>query len=208
MYRFVPLLVLTVVCVVVAYRLDKERLVIFWLLWSGLIHLLMEVSYGVFAELVTTPTQTTFTEYMLQKTSILSWFDLRWWASIYEQYAQYDGRYALQDDVNRYICYSELVMGPLCFLLVALIVRESKYRHPVQVMLCTMQIYGTLLYFLMPIVDGTWGTVMTTNLFDLIVYVIILNGIWIVVPSLLLVQSARYFGQSTSHPAIETQDHE
>src|SRR5262245_61941325 len=104
MITLVPTLLLTVGAGVVAVRLRRERLVTFWLLWSGLIHLLLEGSYGIFHELVKTRSTTTFTQFLLSRASIFSWFDPRWWANFYVQYARYDARYIEQDPLVIFIC--------------------------------------------------------------------------------------------------------
>jgi cholestenol delta-isomerase len=191
MPSFVPLLLLTVGAAVLAWRLRRERLVTFWLLWSGLIHLVMEASYGLFHDVVTTASTTTFNEFMAKPASIGSWFDPRWWANIYSQYARYDARYVEHDPVILFICYSELVLGPLCFLLVYLIHRESRLRHPVQILLCTAQIYGTALYLLAPVIQGSWDRVMTHDTGELFQFVIGTNAMWIVIPGIMLTQSLR-----------------
>ena len=190
MYVFVPLLLLTVLCGVLAYVSKKERLIIFWLLWSGIIHILLETSYSVFHEVVKVQRETTFMEYMLSPVdSIGVWFDLKWWASIYEQYARYDARYMLHDPSVVFFGYIEIPMGIGCFLLIYLIYKNSSYRHPVQLILCAAQCFGTIMYFTEPLVSGTWSTVMTANTFELIVYVFMLNGLWITIPILMMRQS-------------------
>lgn len=151
----------------------------------------MEGSYGLFPNEVKTRAATTFTERMFETSSVLSWFDPRWWATLYEQYARYDARYALHDPLVIFFCHTELLLGPVCFLLVYLIVKSHPLRHPVQLMLCTAQFYGTVLYFFSPLIYGTWSKVMTPDSFELIVFVLILNGLWLAVPAAMMVQSTR-----------------
>src|SRR5579859_6265143 len=92
-----PMLLLTLGAAALAWKLKRERLVTFWLLWSGLIHIVMEASYGTFHEVVTTKSTVTFTQFLFSHVGIASWFDPRWWASVYTQYARYDARYMEQD---------------------------------------------------------------------------------------------------------------
>ena len=77
MVALVPMLLLTVGAAAVAVRLKRERLVTFWLLWSGLIHIVMEASFGTFHEVVTTRATTTFTQFLFSHVSPASWFDPR-----------------------------------------------------------------------------------------------------------------------------------
>jgi cholestenol Delta-isomerase len=191
MVALVPMLLLTVAAGVLAWRLRKERLLTFWLLWSGLIHIVMEASYGAFSEIVKTKSAITFSEFLFTPAPFTSWFDPRWWASVYTQYARYDARYAEQDPLVVFICYTEFLLGPMCFLLVWLIQKGSAYRHRLQLVLCTAQFYGTVLYFLMPLVQGSWSRVMTHDPLELWVFVILLNGLWMIVPGGMVYQSFR-----------------
>lgn len=74
--------------------------------------------------------------------------------------------------------------GPLSFLLASFIVTDSPFRHPLQIIISTGQLYGDVLYY------GTCA-------FDFLVYgveysrpenyyfygyFVLLNGFWIVIP--------------------------
>jgi hypothetical protein len=191
MVALTPMLLLSVAAGVLAWRLRRERLITYWLLWSGLVHIVMEASYGTFHRVVTTKSTITFTEFLFTRVPISSWVDPRWWASVYTQYARYDARYMEQDPIVIFICYTEFLLGPLCFLLVYLIQKGSPYRHRVQLALCTAQFYGTVLYFFAPMMQGTWSRVMTHDSFELWVFVIALNGLWMIVPGSMIYQSLR-----------------
>ncbi len=191
MIALTPILLLIAASAALAIYLRRERLITFWLLFSGLIHLVIEASYGLFPHMVQTRATTTFTEFLLSHAPITSWIDPRWWASAYTQFARYDARYAEHDPLVIFFCYTELILGPLCFLLVWLIHRGSAYRHRVQLVLCTAQLYGCVLYFVAPVMQGTWGSVMTNDPFELWVYIIGLNALWIIVPAVMIFQSLR-----------------
>ncbi len=196
-----PALLITIACGVLAWRAKRERLVIFWLLWSGFfIHLVMEASYGRHPEVVTAKATTTFSQYLFSHASIGDWFDSRFWAKAYGQYARYDARYLTAEPTVVYICYSEIVLGPLCLLVAWLIQRGHSLRHPLQLVLCTAQFYGTVLYFTAPVVAGTWSQVMTRDPFELWVFVILLNGIWMIVPGLMIWQSVRALRRTMQSP--------
>eukprot|EP01113_Clastostelium_recurvatum_P009374 TRINITY_DN1450_c0_g1_i1.p1 TRINITY_DN1450_c0_g1~~TRINITY_DN1450_c0_g1_i1.p1 ORF type:complete len:235 (-),score=65.83 TRINITY_DN1450_c0_g1_i1:51-692(-) len=185
----VPLVVLFVLCIILAAFARREKALIFWLLFSGIVHLLLEGSYGFFHREVTAPATVTFMERFTQDVPMERALDFHWWASLYSQYAKYDGRYSISDPMVVFFCFTELVEGVLCFLLIALILNNSKYRHPVQIVCCTAQAFGTVFYFITPILYNTWDTVMTKDPFELWVYVIILNGLWMVVPGAMIIQS-------------------
>lgn len=188
MLNFIPWVALTVACALVARRVLRERLVVFWLLWSGVVHVAMEASYGLFPEVVRARATTTFGEFMLSG-SDWSWFDPRWWSATYGQYARYDGRYAEHDPIIVFICYTEILLGPACFLLAWMIQRRHRLRHPVQLVLCTCQIYGTVLYFAQPLFAGNWAETITDDPFELLVFVVVLNGLWIGAPLAMIAQS-------------------
>lgn len=184
-----PLVVLTLIAAVLSAFAKREKLVIFWLLFSGVVHILLEGSYGLHHTEVRTKATTTFMDKMLEDVSPEKFVDTHWWASLYGQYARYDGRYAVSDPMVIFFCWTELVEGILCFALIGLVLSGSKYRHPMQIMCSTAQFYGTIIYFIAPIIYGNWDQVMTADKFELWVYVIALNGLWMVVPGLLIIQS-------------------
>jgi hypothetical protein len=190
-FTFVPLLLATAFCAWFARRVPRERLITFWLLWSGFIHICMELSYGFFSEMVTHGSEVSFGQFMLQPAGMFSFLDPHWWSGLYAQYARYDGRYVTHDPVILLVTQAELVMGPGCFLLVWMIAKQNRWRHAVQPVLCTLQAYGTYVYFFEPVYRGTWNSVMTSNSFDLFTFVIALNGLWIAVPALMIWQSSR-----------------
>lgn len=191
MITLTPLLILFAVCVAIAMRFKRERAVVLWLLVSGFIHILWEVNYGFFYRQITEQSTITFSEWLLLPASLGDWFDPRWWVGVYEQYARYDARYVLHDPTVIFICYAEILMGPACFILVWLIKKGSRFRHPFQLILCSVQIFGTFLYFFYPMVAGTWSEVMTHDPFEQAVYIWIVNGLWIAIPSILIAQSIR-----------------
>ncbi len=191
MISLIPMLLLTAASAGLAFRLRRERLISFWLLWSGLIHLFMEASYGAFSQVVQTRATTTFTEFLLSPAPLTAIVDPRWWASVYTQYARYDGRYAEHDPLVIFICYTEFILGPLCFFLVWLIQKGSPFRHRVQLVLCTAQFYGTVLYFVAPMLQGTWSRVMSHDPFEVADFVVGLNGLWMLIQGIMIVQSLR-----------------
>lgn len=197
MIALTPALLITIGCAVLGHRARHERLATFWLLWSGFfIHLVMELSYGRHPEVVTARATTTFTEFALSPASLGDWFDARFWARVYGQYARYDARYVGAEPTVVFICFTEAVLGPLCLLVAWLIQTGSALRHPLQLLLCTAQFYGTVLYFTHPIVSGTWSSVMTHDPFELWVFVLLLNGIWMVIPGLMIAQSVGVLGRA------------
>ena len=198
MITLTPMLILVAICIAIAMRFKQERAIVLWLLISGFIHVLCEVNYGFFYPLVAEQSAITFSEFLLVPASLGEWFDPRWWVGFYEQYARYDARYSLHGPTVILLCYAEILMGPACFFLVWLIKKGSRFRHPCQLVLCSLQIFGTFIYFFHPMVAGTWSEVMTQDPFEQIVYIWILNGLWIAIPSILVAQSVRAMAQNSA----------
>eukprot|EP01133_Synstelium_polycarpum_P015257 gene15257-18063_t len=198
MFTFVPLAALTGICLLLSLTVKKEKAIIFWLLWSGIIHILLEGSYGFFAHEVTTVSPVSFMEKMFEEVSIESAIDPHWYAALYSQYAKYDGRYAIADPMVVFFCFLELVQGASCFILALFVVLESRYRHALQIFLCSLQALGTVFYFITPYIYGKWDELITSDPFELWVYVVGLNGLWLLVPLLMIAQSFISIGRSTS----------
>lgn len=90
----------------------------------------------------------TFTEKMLEEVPLESAWDTHFYAALYKQYAQYDLRYAVSDPLVIFFCWTELVEGILCFVLIYAVLARVSWRHPLQIVCSTAQFYGTILYFL------------------------------------------------------------
>jgi len=54
-------------------------------------------------------------------------------------------------------------------------------------------------YSFAPVYCADRATTMTSDPFELTVYVLLLNGLWIVVPALLILQSSRAVARAMSH---------
>jgi cholestenol Delta-isomerase len=205
MLSFIPLVVLNVLAVIFALFSKREKVVIYWLLFSGVVHILLEGSYLRHHEEIRIRATSTFSEKMMEDVHWEKALQTQWWGSLYSQYAKYDGRYAVSDPLVVFFCWTELVEGVFCFVLAYFIQTNSPYRHPFQLLISTAQFYGTILYFLGPVIYNNWNTVMTSDPFDLYVYVVFLNGLWMLVPGLLIIQSfkaiANTLGQKRGPPS-------
>ncbi|QSZ28788.1 hypothetical protein DSL72_003293 [Monilinia vaccinii-corymbosi] len=119
-------------------------------------------------------------------------------AQLWKEYTLSDSRYLTSD---AFVMTMESVTawcwGPLSFLLASFITTDNPFRHPLQIIVSTGQLYGTVLYF-------------GTSTFDFFVhgieysrpesyyfygYYLFLNGIWIVIPVLLIASSVRASGR-------------
>eukprot|EP01111_Echinosteliopsis_oligospora_P013694 TRINITY_DN497_c0_g1_i1.p1 TRINITY_DN497_c0_g1~~TRINITY_DN497_c0_g1_i1.p1 ORF type:complete len:239 (-),score=34.80 TRINITY_DN497_c0_g1_i1:7-669(-) len=189
MLTIVPL---TVWFIAAAYISSKSRIepyAVFWYIFSGVVHILMEGSYLVHHSEIRQISSIPFAEKMREEVPFYKFFDSRFYAGLYEQYAKYDARYSMSEPMVVFFCWTELVEGILCFVLVYLIEKRSLYRHPLQIVCATAQAYGAVFYFLTPVIYGNWATTITKDTYEFVVYVLLLNGIWCLVPILLIIQS-------------------
>jgi len=148
-----------------------DRLVLAWLIWDVIIHFTLEGSFVILSLIGTVKDSTSFL------------------ALLWKEYGKADKRWLVSDPT---IVSSEMVTvfvaGPLCILLIYAICRRKPYRHWVQLVLCTAEIYGGWMVFVPDMLVGS-PNLVTDNPLYLYVYLIFLNGLWFVVPLLLMYQS-------------------
>ncbi|ELW72314.1 Emopamil-binding protein-like protein [Tupaia chinensis] len=78
--------------------------------------------------------------------------------------------------------------GSLALFLVYAIVKEKYYRHFIQITLCVCELYGDWMTFCPEWVTGS-PNLNTSNWLYFWVYLVFFNGVWVLVPALLLWQS-------------------
>nr|XP_006121424.1 emopamil-binding protein-like [Pelodiscus sinensis] len=76
----------------------------------------------------------------------------------------------------------------LALILIYAIIKEKYYRHFIQITLCVCELYGGWMTFCPDWLIGS-PNLNTSNWLYLWVYLVFFNGIWIVIPGLLLWQS-------------------
>lgn len=78
----------------------------------------------------------------------------------------------------------QLLWGPLSFLEAYLIIIDSVYRHPIQSLISTGQIYGLILYYMTNTFDMYYNDVIYSRPEALYFwfYYFLVNFVWMVVP--------------------------
>ncbi|CAD5125058.1 unnamed protein product [Dimorphilus gyrociliatus] len=148
-----------------------DKFVIFWLIWDAMIHLSLELSF-VILSLTTTVEKST-----------------HWTSLVWKEYGKADARWLILDPcIVSLEIITVFVEGPMCLVLVYAIVKNKHYRHFLQVVLCVGEIYGGWMTFVPDILLGS-PNLATNNWLYLWVYMVFYNGIWVVIPALLLLQS-------------------
>lgn len=117
-------------------------------LLDGLTHMILELSYLYYA-LGATAAKSTGP-----------------FAAIWRQYGLADARWAVRDaNVISLEILTVFAVGPLCFYLVYAILTRSAWRHVVQVIVCTCELYGGAMTFMPEWLSGSPNLVRCVHVF-------------------------------------------
>lgn len=112
-------------------------------------------------------------------------------------YAAADYRYGdygglMESGTTAMEAITALGTGPMCFLVAFAAVHNWGSRHPLQLILCTMQLYGLIWFVLQPIFSET-GVAAHFSSDPVLFWVVAVgcNAPWGIVPPILLFQSFR-----------------
>ncbi|KAI5286293.1 hypothetical protein KEM52_002057 [Ascosphaera acerosa] len=113
---------------------------------------------------------------------------------LWKEYSHADSRYLTSDPFV--LCMetiTALCWGPLSYLQVALIIKQSPYRHPLQMVISGGQIYGDILYFMTCwFNEYFYGLVYCRpEAYYYWFYYFFFNFLWIVIPGYYLQDSIR-----------------
>jgi len=162
---------------------NTEKWVMCWLLWDAMIHFLVEGSFVALS---------------LSGTVMES---KHWTSLLWKEYALADSRWGVSDPT---IVAIEIITvfgaGPMCLWVVWGICNNSACRHFWQLVLCTCELYGGWMTFVPDILIGS-PSLATDNFLYLWIYLVFYNGVWVVVPILLMWQSYNNMTAATSTDA-------
>nr|XP_014976573.2 emopamil-binding protein-like [Macaca mulatta] len=110
-------------------------------------------------------------------------------ASLWKEYGKADARWVYFDPTIVSVEILTVTLdGSLALFLIYAIVEEKHYRHFLQITLCVCELYGCWMTFL-----PEWLTrspnLNTSNWLYCWVYLFFFNGVWVLIPGLLLWQS-------------------
>lgn len=108
-----------------------------------------------------------------------------------KEYGNGDSRYVSSDTfVVPMETFTAWVEGPLCLLTAYALLNNRPWRHATQILTSFGQFYGCVLYFATEEIDPVEHNERWHPLFFWFYYVF-MNGLWIVIPGSLVIQSAR-----------------
>jgi hypothetical protein len=165
-----------VVCFVLSRLLGRnvssvDKLVLWWIIWDALIHMSLEAPFVVIS----------LTGTVNNSASIAA---LTW-----KEYGKADARWLYSDPtIVSLEILTAFLLSPICLLLVYAICRQRGYRHWLQLVLCTCELYGGWMTFAPEWLTGS-KSLVTDNALYLWCYLVFFNGLWVVIPLALMYQS-------------------
>ncbi|CAJ1087413.1 emopamil-binding protein-like [Xyrichtys novacula] len=125
-------------------------------------------------------------------------------AELWREYGQADSRWLISDPTIVSIELLTVVLDSLLgILLIHAVLRDKHYRHLLQIALSVCELYGCWMTFAPDWLAGS-PSLNTSNWLHLWVYLVFFNGVWVLVPVLLLVHSWLSLG---SLHALRTDKH-
>ncbi|RGP65927.1 hypothetical protein FLONG3_9059 [Fusarium longipes] len=113
-------------------------------------------------------------------------------AQLWKEYALSDSRYLTQDSfLVPMEAITAILWGPMSFFCAWSIVKQHPLRHPIQLIISVGQLYGDVLYFATCYFNEVVHNIVycRPEQFYFYMYYVFCNAIWIVIPSVLVVQS-------------------
>ncbi|XP_072259660.1 emopamil-binding protein-like [Pyxicephalus adspersus] len=148
-----------------------DRWVLVWLFYDAIVHFTLE---GPFVYLSLVGTVAT-SEGAL--------------AALWKEYGKADERWLHSDPTIVSLEMLTVVLdGLLALALIYAIVKDKYYRHFLQIALCVCELYGGWMTFCPDWLIGS-PNLNTSNWLYLWVYLVFFNGLWVLIPGLLLWQS-------------------
>ncbi|XP_029923914.1 emopamil-binding protein-like [Myripristis murdjan] len=110
-------------------------------------------------------------------------------AELWREYGQADRRWLVSDpSVVSVELLTVVLDSSLALLLIHAILHHKYYRHFVQISLCVCELYGGWMTFCPEWLTGC-PNLNTSSRLHLWVYLVFFNGVWVLLPALLLGQS-------------------
>ncbi|OZJ02559.1 hypothetical protein BZG36_04336 [Bifiguratus adelaidae] len=163
---------LSIVCLPKKGVSSVERSIYCWYAFDGLTHLIVEASFvylSIFGRTVATSSGP--------------------FAELWKEYGRADIRWLhAAPDVVALEILTVLGAGPLCLYMLYAMAKNRPDRHFWQIVLCTAELYGGWMTFCPEWLTGS-KYLVTDDPLLLWVYLVFFNGLWVVIPIGLMIQS-------------------
>eukprot|EP00761_Pharyngomonas_kirbyi_P006716 gb/GECH01006724.1/.p1 GENE.gb/GECH01006724.1/~~gb/GECH01006724.1/.p1 ORF type:complete len:202 (+),score=39.46 gb/GECH01006724.1/:1-606(+) len=172
----IVLLILSLLAVkFLAPNLSKiDKWIFVWYCFDALIHLILEASFAWISVFGTVATNNTHPL-----------------AETWKEYGKADTRWLHSDScIVSVELITVLLDGPLCLYLIYAMIKNKRDRHFWQIVLSVAEIYGGWMTFCPEWLTGS-ESLRTDNPMYNILYLWFFNGLWVIIPVLLLIQSYR-----------------
>lgn len=161
-----------------------EKITIVWFLIDAFTHLTIELGYVYLA----------LGETARKSDSYLG--------HIWREYGRADARWAVRDANVISIEILTVLVGVLCLFMIYGTIYRAPWRHVLQMVVCVAELYGGWMTFAPEWIEGSPN--LNGSSFELLwIYLFFMNGLWVVVPALLLWDSAARLTEATgqlAHP--------
>ncbi|XP_029612787.1 emopamil-binding protein-like [Salmo trutta] len=160
-----------------------DRWVLVWLFYDAIVHITLEGPFVYMSLVGTVATSDNI------------------FAELWKEYGKADERWLHSDPTIVSLELLTVVLdGILALVLVYAIVKDKHYRHFVQITLCVCELYGGWMTFCPDWLAGS-PNLNTDHWLYLWIYLVFFNGVWVVVPGLLLWQS--WLSLKRLHPSYQ-----
>jgi hypothetical protein len=145
----------------------SEQVCLVWFIIDAFTHLTIELGYVYLALTDTAEKSDSFM------------------GEIWRQYARADHRWAVRDPNVISLEILTVFVGLLCVVEIYGILKRSPWRHILQAAICVAELYGGWMTFCPEWVEGSPN--LDGSTFALLwIYLVFMNGLWVVVPAVLL----------------------
>ncbi|XP_076579852.1 emopamil-binding protein-like [Chaetodon auriga] len=149
----------------------EDRWILLWLFYDVIVHLTLEGPFVYMSLIGTVETS----EGLL--------------AELWKEYGKADNRWLISDPMIVSIEILTVVLDSvLALLLIHAVLKDKYYRHFLQIALSVCELYGGWMTFCPDWLVGS-PSLNTSSWLYLWVYLVFFNGVWVLVPALLLVHS-------------------
>ncbi|XP_018414668.1 PREDICTED: 3-beta-hydroxysteroid-Delta(8),Delta(7)-isomerase [Nanorana parkeri] len=146
-----------------------RRLILCWFMICGFIHGVIEGWFSLFYHIIPR--------------------DQAFLSQLWKEYGKGDSRYVIADNFT--VCMETITAwawGPLSVLTVISFLQNKPYRFVLQLIVSLGQLYGDVLYFYTEYREGFSHSEMWHPIYFWF-YFVFMNGLWIIIPSALIVDS-------------------